>query len=141
MRNYYLQEWRKSLSEDVDVSITDFGEARHLGVVLPEEGLKLRQLPTVRSKPATKVKWLNWGQEINFRNLIFIFNKATGEEESWIVVDEKGQPGARWRCGPGWHRGQARCFAAAGIGNKKFIDLNSILPPPAKDLRFIKWPR
>lgn len=141
MRNDYLKKWRASLAENSEVNIIDFGEARHWGPVLPKVGLKLRELPTTRSKPAKYAQWLRAGQEVNFRNLISIFNPETGEEENWIVVDERGQPGAQWYCGPGWPRGHSRCFAAARIGNEEFIDLYAKMPPPADQIRSFPWPR
>lgn len=141
MRNDYLKAWRNALPEDTEVTIIDFGKARHSGPVMPKEGLKLRQLPTTDSKPARYVQWLRAGQEVNFRNLISIFNPKTGEEESWIVVDEKGQPGARWHCGPGWPRGHSRCFAAARIGDEEFIDPAATTPPGAESVTSHNWPR
>lgn len=139
--NYYLRTWRTSLPEDSEVVIIDFGRVRHSGLVLPEEGLRLRQLPNVDSKPAEDTQLLRAGQEINFRNLISIFNPKTGEEESWIVVDEKGQPGSRWHCGPGWPRGHALCFAAARIGDEEFIDPAATAPPRAESVTSHNWPR
>ncbi|MDP3998207.1 MAG: hypothetical protein Q8P89_01150 [bacterium] len=141
MRNNYLKTWRNALPIDTGVTIIDFGEARHSGPILPKEGLKLREHPTTDSKTARLVQWLRAGQEVNFRNLISIFNPKTGDEESWIVVDEKGQPGARWYCGRGWPRSHARCFAAARIGDEVFIDLTAIMPPPAEQIRSFPWPR
>lgn len=140
MRNDYLKAWRNALPEDTEVTIIDFGKTRHSGPVLPEDGLKLRERPTTNSKPARLVQWLRAGQEVNFRNLISIFNPKTGEEESWIVVDEKGQPGARWHCGPGWPRGHSLCFAAAIIGKKVFIDLAATAPPRAESVTSHNWP-
>lgn len=141
MRNAYLKAWRNSLPEDTEVTFIDFGQNRHSGPVLPKDGLRLRQLPTTDSKLATYVQWLRAGQEVNFRDLIRTFNPITGKEERWIVVDEKGQPGANWYGGPGWPRGHARVFAAARIGDEVFIDLAAIKPPPAEDIRTFPWSR
>lgn len=141
MRNDYLQAWRNALPASRDVKIVDFGPKGHKGVVKPEEGLRVRKGPNTSFKPAKWVKWLDHDETVNFRYVIFTFDKETGDEESWIVVDERTRPGSRWTCESGWHRGYGICFSAAWINGEEFIDRSAYPPPPDEVIRTFSWPR
>lgn len=136
-----FQKWRKSVPNDVEVSIIDFGLRRYSGIVRSEEGVKLRQFPAVTSKPALFAKWLDWGQKISFR-LKVMFRRIADKQllESWIVVDEDTQKGVRWGCENGWPRAQGRCFAATQIGEEELIDTDVEIPPPIEEISFYNWP-